>query len=428
MCLFQYTIWWTTWASTAVGSTVWCQSQHQRQSFYAPCGNYKSPTNYYPVTSQLPTTTTRRPIHYLLRAEFRNCYYVSTTRSSVQFIRLQTIMFHPWKQLTYRERSLLQTFTTTAVSYTINWHCVPVRAVIPTPVMMSSSNDNQCWWCYDNPSWWRYSYFVMMDPWWRFLTSVTSTSTVQATWTELLRRQTGCRSLFDLGSGVCFLKTTFLQTGCRSCFFGLRFYPPPPFHYVFLHRLLQPVVCDDVSCNNVIRWRYTMMADVTLSDDDVPRLCSFMLYYKFFVYDLSYLAWCYGVVGVGDTRCYYTSCIFVFLTSRRLRHSAINLFVLQTPLRLRHTVVLRQYSTSTTPCRPRHPAAQLPWTPRPSTSVFFILRVQSSRHSVAFQFRVISSRPSVAPRRAAPMFNRAEVQSPRSNLAQVQPCSRIPTA
>jgi len=67
----------------------------------------------------------------------------------------------------------------------------------------------------------------------------------------------------------------------------------------------------------------------------------------FFVYDSRYSVWCYGVVGVGDTRYYYTavsssaaaSCasLHVFLTLRRLRHSATNLYVLQTPHRLRHT-------------------------------------------------------------------------------------------
>jgi len=149
MCLFQYTIWSLTWASTAVGSTVWRQSQHQRQSFYARRG-YKSPTNYYAAINQQPTTarvqdnyvllwrwypstttTTRIQLrdyksttnHYAennllpttvinyyaqLRREFTNCYYVSTTRSSVQFIRLQTTTFHLWNQLTHRKRSPLQ--------------------------------------------------------------------------------------------------------------------------------------------------------------------------------------------------------------------------------------------------------------------------------------------------------------------------------
>jgi len=143
---------------------------------------------------------------------------------------------------------------------------------------------------------------------------------MQATWTELLvllRRQTGCRTLFDLrnssGSGVCPLEMTFLQTGCRSCFFGLRFKPlgqdtsaspaaaRAHFHDVFLHRPFQSTICDDV-----IRWRCMMMSDVMLHDDDV-RSC-YVRSSSFFVYDLRYLAWCYGVVGVEDTRYYYTSC------------------------------------------------------------------------------------------------------------------------
>ena len=165
--MFQYTIWWTTRVSTAVGSTMWRQSQHQRHSSYARRGNfnhlpptwrdytyqlllrgvttnqlrrtmtrvsgnfyyyYKSTTNHYAETSLLLRLTTCR-VHKLLLCGVPPVY----------FVRLQTMRFH--LQLTYNHL-LLQLYRT------VNWYCVlillfPFRddvdlwcSVIPTPVMM----------------------------------------------------------------------------------------------------------------------------------------------------------------------------------------------------------------------------------------------------------------------------------------------------
>jgi len=157
--MFQYTIWWTTWASTAVGSTMWRQSQHQRQSSYARRGNfnhlpttttccdYKPTTSYYDAAIRpLPTTittwtqwshkhlrdytsTTNHYAETSLR-EFTSSYYVSTTRSSVQFSSFINYDVPPMYQLTYLH-SLLQLYRT------IIWHFVPVLLFLS--VMMSNS-------------------------------------------------------------------------------------------------------------------------------------------------------------------------------------------------------------------------------------------------------------------------------------------------
>ena len=61
-------------------------------------------------------------------------------------------------------------------------------------------------------------------------------------------------------------------------------------------------------------------------------LCYVMMMFVqffFFVYDSSYLAWCYGVVGVLDT-CYYYTSLYV----RRLRHPAVSSYVFLTSRRL----------------------------------------------------------------------------------------------
>ena len=75
---------------------------------------------YYSDTNELLASTRLQVNYQPLRGEFTNCYYFSTTRSPVQFssfILLPTTMLHLWNQLTYRERSLLQTFTTTTGYY-----------------------------------------------------------------------------------------------------------------------------------------------------------------------------------------------------------------------------------------------------------------------------------------------------------------------
>ena len=73
---------------------------------------YKSTINHYAVTSLLPITTVN--------------YYAQPRGGS------PLTMFH------YR-RFLLQ------LCDIINWHCVPICTVVPTPVMMSNSDDDPCW-------------------------------------------------------------------------------------------------------------------------------------------------------------------------------------------------------------------------------------------------------------------------------------------
>ena len=74
--MFQYTIWWSTRASTAVGSTMWRQSQHQRHS-YARRGNF----------NHLLPTWRGYTYQLLLRHDY-NLLHHTMTRLSVHYYQL----------------------------------------------------------------------------------------------------------------------------------------------------------------------------------------------------------------------------------------------------------------------------------------------------------------------------------------------------
>jgi len=102
-------------------------------------------TNHYAATRPLPTTT-RRLIYYQQLLSTTTLNYAEGSRTvimfqprGVQFLPLFTYYdVPPLNQLTYRERLLLQ------LCDIINWHSVPVRSVVPIPVMMLSLFR---WWC-----------------------------------------------------------------------------------------------------------------------------------------------------------------------------------------------------------------------------------------------------------------------------------------
>ena len=73
--MFQYTIWWSIRASTAVGSTMWRQSQHQRHSSYARRGNF----------NHLPPTWRGYTYQLLLRGATTSQLRLTMTRVSGNF-------------------------------------------------------------------------------------------------------------------------------------------------------------------------------------------------------------------------------------------------------------------------------------------------------------------------------------------------------
>ena len=191
-----------------------------------------------------------------------------------------------------------------------------------------------------------------MDPWWRFLTSLTS-----------IRFRLRCTPSEDgLPSDrlpLLLLRALVLSAPARA---PVSSAPRLSTTCFFIEHFSQLYV--------------TMYPVTMLSDDDVRgyvtwRWCSMMMYIHVMLEVLLRLwlellglvlwgSWCRRHLLLLHQLYVRRLRHPVFLTSRRLRHSAINLYVLQTPFRLRHTVVLCQYFSSTTLHCPRHPAAQSP--------------------------------------------------------------------
>ena len=189
-------------------------------------------------------------------------------------------------------------------------------------------------------------------------------------------------------------------------------------HDVYLHPFSASCTCQ--CCDNVIQWWCMMMSNVMLRDDDVRSVVlSSCLVLRG--------SWCrrhsllllHQLGGYG---------ILPLVCTFFRRHVDYGTSHLRSPIFGSHFIYGTQLSfvsilhpwchvvRGTPPPNLRElRVLQPPWTQSFRTSAFYILRVQSSRHSVAIQYRVMSSRPSVAPRRAA-------VQSSKSNFADVQSC------
>jgi len=162
---------------------------------------------------------------------------------------------------------------------------------------------------------------------------------------------------------------------------------------------------------------------------DYVRWCSVSS--SFFVYESRYLAWCYGVVGVGDIRYYYTSCMFVGcgilppVYTYSWRYVVYGTPPIISLFSRRHFICGTQ---SFFFCVFYIHDATSSAASRRSTfvnSASFVLRVHSLRHPVAFRLPR-SPRHIVATLRRSSPRSSSTVQ--RFNLADVQPrhCAVVP--
>ena len=85
--MFQYTIWWTIRASTAVGSTMW----HQRHSSYARRGNFNHlPPTWRGYTYQLLRDATTSQLRLTMTRVSGNFYYYLDSKELLASTQLQS--------------------------------------------------------------------------------------------------------------------------------------------------------------------------------------------------------------------------------------------------------------------------------------------------------------------------------------------------
>jgi len=281
MCMFQYTIWWTTRAfdccwfdyvtSEPAPTTVLLRAARQLQITYHLRRGYQSNTttrlqaNYVILWRGYPTTinyyysdtnelqaSTRLHINYQLRGDQSTTTLNHTTSSQTApcftYTEFTSSVYKLWCSI--HVSTHLQPFTTTAVSYTIIWHYVPVLLFLsvmisnslcfPSQVMMFHY-EYQCWWCHDNPV--------------HLFQSCDDVLPDEGPWRRCFFRRRAITSQFATLVVALYCNPTWLVS-----FFGLRLRPPPlglrilsapVTTSIFIH--FHPVVRENV-VDNVIQW------------------------------------------------------------------------------------------------------------------------------------------------------------------------------